>query len=87
MADPFDKHAKGLDSPCDDGVAVTPSDVTNLTTYGRCLYVGSAGNVALVTPLGTVLTFVGVPAGTVLPWRVKRVNSTNTTAGSLVAGW
>lgn len=87
MGDNFSSAQPGLESPADDGLAVTPSDSVDLATDGRALYVGGTGDVALVTPKGTVLTFVGVPAGTILPVRVRRVNSTNTDATSMIALW
>lgn len=67
-------------------VAVTASDATSYT-FGcaRALYVGGAGNVVVVNPDNTTCTFTGVPAGTILPVYHKRVNSTNTTATSMVA--
>jgi hypothetical protein len=51
------------------------------------LYIGGAGNIT-VTPwsnaaAGTV-TFTGVPAGTVLPLRVKRYASAGLTATAIV---
>ena len=64
--------------------AVTPSDTTKLSAVTRALYVGGAGNVAVLMADGSTATFVGVPAGSVLPIRVQRVNSTNTTATSMV---
>ena len=65
--------------------AVTPSDSTDLTTLARAIYVGGAGNVAAVQHDGTAVTFTGVPAGTVLPIAVRRINATNTTATAIVA--
>jgi hypothetical protein len=64
--------------------AVTPSDSTVLSC--RSLYVGGAGSVA-VMGLGdsVATTFVGVPAGTILPVAVKRVMATGTTATNIVA--
>ena len=71
--------------------AVTKSDSTVLNA--RALYVGGAGNVAVI-PLqdatsvggaGTAVVFVGVPAGAVLPVSVEKVMSTDTTATSIVA--
>lgn len=64
--------------------AVTPHDSTDFTTWTRALYVGGAGNVAAVTFDGTAVTFVAVPAGSILPLQCRRVNSTNTTATSIV---
>ena len=72
--------------------AVTASDTADVARvdgdWPRALWVGVAGNVAVVAPNGTTRTFEGVPAGTMLPVRFKRVNSTNTTnqtATSMVA--
>jgi hypothetical protein len=64
--------------------AVTPSDTVNFG-QARALYVGGAGNVAVVDLDGTAVTYVGVPAGTFLPVQCKRVNATSTTATSIVA--
>lgn len=84
MADVYDKYMRTLDMPAEDAVAITPHDSTDLANVTRGVWVGGAGNVAAVMKLGTVVTFVGVPAGTLLPIRVSRINATNTTATSLV---
>lgn len=65
--------------------AVTPSD--SAETFGSALYVGGAGNVALVTEYGDAVTFSGIQAGTTLVLRFKQVKSTNTTATNLVRLW
>ncbi len=82
------KFAKSPDAPATGGAAVTKSDTVNVTGGPfRALYVGSTGDVVVVM-LGTqVLTFVGVPTGAVLPVSGIRVNSTGTTASSIVALW
>ena len=66
-------------------VAVTPSDSTDLDTLTRAIYVGGAGNVVAVGHDGVAVTFTGVQAGTVLPVACRRINSTSTTATSIVA--
>jgi hypothetical protein len=55
--------------------------------YGCYLYVGGTGSVSVQTIGGDSASFVGVPAGTILPVQVLRVNSTGTTATSIVALW
>lgn len=66
--------------------SITPHDSTDYVQgYARAIYVGVAGNIVVVDQDGNTATFVGVPVGTVLPVWHKRVNSTNTTASSLVA--
>ena len=77
----------GEASPAKFAVAVTPSDVTNLGSPARSLYIGTTGNIAVVMAGNdAVVTFSNVPVG-ILPVQVKRVNSTNTTASNIVAMW
>lgn len=60
------------------GTDTFPSAVT--------IYVGVTGNVTIL-PLhgGASVTFVGVPAGVVVPCRAAGIDWTTTTAASLVA--
>ena len=69
--------------------AVTKDDAANFDVNlnnGLCdaLYVGGAGIVVAVFQDGSTANFTCV-AGQVLPVRLKRVNSTNTTATLMVA--
>jgi hypothetical protein len=73
--------------PATGGAAVTKSDTTRLVGV-RALYVGGTGDIAVVfaaDDTNTAVTFVGVPAGTILPVAVQKVMSTNTNATSIVA--
>ncbi len=65
-------------------VAITPTDATAIGPF-ECLYVGGAGDVALV-PLGqsTPVVFKAVPAGTFIPVECQGVNLTSTTATNIV---
>lgn len=67
-------------------VAVTPHNSTNFAD-GVCrgLYIGVGGNIVVVPPQGSAVTFIGVVAGTILPVQAIRVNATSTTATSIVA--
>ncbi len=91
-ADRFDgcyldgQRAGDVDWPAIRAAAVTPNDSTDLTFVTRALYVGAAGTVVVdMAESGTSISFVGVPAGTFLPIRAKRVRATGTTATSIVA--
>jgi hypothetical protein len=64
--------------------AITPHDTTNLPGGCRAVYVGGAGNIAMVDCEDTAVTFTGVLAGQILPCSPKRVNATLTTATLLV---
>lgn len=67
------------------GRAVTPNDSTVLSVTSA-VWVGGAGNLAVVfEDGGSAVTLTGVPAGTLLPIRVTKVMSTNTTATSITA--
>jgi hypothetical protein len=65
--------------------AVTPSDTTEI--YASALYIGGAGNVAVVTEGGDTVVFSGVQAGSMLVLRIKQVRSTSTTATNIVRLW
>ena len=71
--------------PANQAEAVTTSDTVNLSGTARALYIGVGGNVTVLMPDGTTVLFTGVQSGTILPVRVRRVNSTATTATSIVA--
>lgn len=80
------QRAGDVDWPAIRAAAVAPSDGADLAFVTRSLYVGVAGNVTLdMAESGSTITFTGVPAGTFMPLRVKRVRSTGTTASSIVA--
>lgn len=67
-------------------VAITPSDSTDINGGQLCrgIYVGTAGNIACVVG-GATVVFKNAAAGSIIPIRVARVNSTSTTATDLVA--
>lgn len=70
--------------PAERGFTVTASDTVNFAYIVRGIYVGGAGDVVVVWDNDSTSTFSSVPAGTILPVKVKRVNSTNTTATNMV---
>lgn len=76
-------------SPAGYAYAVTPSDSADIAQC-RALWVGGAGNLAIRSfdpnsqNSGSV-TFVSVPAGTLLPVKTTRVFATGTTATNIVA--
>jgi hypothetical protein len=72
--------------PAIDAASVTPSDSVDLTGGAtRGLYVGTGGNINVITVGGTTLVFSNVPDGTTLPISVTRVKNTSTTATNIVA--
>lgn len=69
--------------------AITKSDTVDITkwydSWPRGIYVGTGGDVAIVTPDGVAVTHKNVASGSYLPIEHRRVNSTNTTASDMVA--
>ena len=80
---------------------ITKSDTVNIlpiynfngtTSNGNwrptdAIYVGGAGDVNVVLPNGQTQLFSGAVAGSILPVKAIRVNSTSTTATLLQALW
>tara|TARA_R110002020_G_scaffold376130_3_gene587304 strand:+ start:26400 stop:26678 length:279 start_codon:yes stop_codon:yes gene_type:complete len=77
----------GLNTPADNAAAIVPHASTDMTNWCRGIYVGVAGNIAVVTVNDQVVNFLGATAGSVIPICAKRVNAVNTTATDLVAIW
>lgn len=84
IADRFASQGPGPDGPAVRCFAVTPDDEDDLAELVRGLYVGGGGAVAIVDPEGATTVFAGVPSGTVLPVRARRVHATGTTATLIV---
>src|SRR3954451_4998947 len=86
------KDAYGSFSPLcrafgNNAPAVAPSDTTDFTAYPKGVVVTVAGNL-VVLPLKAaddgahLITFTAAPAGFVVPFRVRRVMATGTTASA-----
>lgn len=71
--------------PSQEPFAVTPSNSTDFGTESRYLFVGTGGNVVLVTRGGVAVTYKNVPNGGYVWAACIRVNSTSTTATDIVA--
>jgi len=72
-----------------NAAAVMPNDDSDLDNIG-VLYVGGAGDVSVLLDGqadNAPVTFVGVPAGSWLPVRVRRVRNTDTTATDILLVW
>lgn len=74
-------------------LTIVPSDTVNIpdvsggTNNGCVLYVGTAGNLRVLTVGGDDVTFIGINTGAFIPVQVLRVFATGTTAGNIVALW
>lgn len=78
-------YDSNLTQPGIDLFAVTPADAAFANgVVCRSLYIGGAGNVAILTAKGNTVTLTGVPAGTFIPVIAQGVYSTGTTATNIV---
>lgn len=69
--------------PASKLAAITPADA-DLANWTRAIYVGGAGDLAVLTVDDTTITFVAVPAGSWLPVVAKQIKAA-TTATSIVS--
>ena len=76
--------------------SVTPSntvDIPNISAEngrgnnGCVLYIGTGGDLKVLTAGGDVIVFAGVVSGTFFPVQVLRVFATGTTASGVIALW
>ena len=73
--------------PATGGVSISPSDsvVFEAEAIPKALYIGGAGNLRVMFADDSVaVTITNVAAGSVYPFKVKRVYSTSTTATGIV---
>ncbi len=71
------------------GVVVTPSDSSDITgataNTPATLFVGTGGNINVITLGGSTLLLKNIADGSFLPIQVTRVKATTTTATDIVA--
>ena len=78
---------KTATSPAVSQVAITKSDTTVYDPPLKALWVGGAGDVAVIAADDSAaVTISGVNGGQIIPVSISRVMSTNTTA-TLMVGW
>jgi hypothetical protein len=86
--DTFANFQGGLQTPVRSSFVIAPNDTTELPFVTRAVYIGSAGNLtARLADDTAAVTFNGLPAGSMLPIRVRQVYATGTTAGMVLVGF
>lgn len=84
MSDRFPSRDNVI-APASRSIDITPNDGVTLPEPTRGLYVGGGGALrVLMADDTTERTFLGVQAGSWLPFRVARVFATGTTATGIV---
>jgi len=84
--DSFQYYYTNPEDPAGRAFAIAANESANTAHTTRAVYVGEAGN--LVVELadmisGNTVTFTAVPAGTILPIRVRKMR-TSSTANSVI---
>ncbi|RWD14176.1 MAG: hypothetical protein EOS74_19535 [Mesorhizobium sp.] len=83
MEDPYSDNVPGPASLGRSGRLVVPSDTNDLTVVAKAVVVGDAGDVSVIPALNAdddVMSFIDAPVGFVVPFQVRRVMATGTTA-------
>ena len=84
MTDRFKTRGASIDGPATDGFTITPHDITELNEVPRAIYIGSTGDVTLLTLEGTELLFKNCASGSILPIRATIIKSTGTSATNML---
>lgn len=71
-------------APAEDCFAITPHDTNALAEVVRAIWVGTGGDLEIVTPAGNTVVFLNVPSGSLIPARAIIVKDDNTDADDLV---
>lgn len=70
---------------------IVPSDTVDMPIIQgervKALYVGGTGNLVLVNGDEETALMSAIPAGTIVPFSPKRINSTSTTATLILGCW
>ena len=87
MADRFGPLGDTVSSPATRATSIVPNDATDLTDMPKGIYVGTGGDIAMIglnAPAGaTGVVWKNVPAGSLIPFRARRVLATGTTAANI----
>lgn len=83
--DPFERTANSPMAPAENCFAIAPSDVEELERATKAIYVGQAGDVAVVCVRDSAaVIFRNVPSGTILDLRARAIRAAGTTASDIV---
>lgn len=74
-----------LDLASGDVLTVTKADSGSDFLVSRALYVGTGGDIQVLTEKGQTVLFKNVPDGALLPVRCTRVFATNSTVSDVLA--
>ena len=68
-----------------EAVLITPDDNADLARITRGIYIGGAGDLAVIMFDGGEVTFTALVVGVVHPLQIRRVKATSTTATLIIA--
>lgn len=88
LSDDLMKASPDPTKPSGQAFAITPNDSADLAQPVRSIWVGTAGDLAVIAAHDTAaVTLKNIPSGTKIDgYYIRRVNATATTATDLV-GW
>jgi hypothetical protein len=89
MADKYSGYSSGVSDPARRAVPVTPFDNADLADVPTSIYVGTAGDITMIgvdaSSGASGVLWKNVPAGTILPFRPRRILATGTSAANILA--
>lgn len=84
--DRFSNNGVGLTTPIHNAFTITPHDSNELSYVTRSVYVGGGGDIVAVMASGAEVTLRNVVTGSFLPYRIKQIKATGTTATDIIGG-
>lgn len=87
IKDPFANFSSARSDPPPAHIAVTPNDSAELEFMTSALFIGGAGNVAVLTKDGDSVTYVVSNAGTYIFGQFKQVLTATTATNIIAVGW
>jgi hypothetical protein len=89
MTDRFGGFSDSITSPGTRAGAIAPADAVDLAETPKAIYVGTGGDIAMIgmsaAPTATGIVWKNVPAGSLIPFRPRRILATGTTAANMIA--
>ena len=85
--DPFESYTDSLIAPAKHAFAITPDDNADLPMATKAIYVGTGGDLVIrLVDSAQDVTLVAVPAGSILPLRVKAMRTISTASNIVGLG-
>ncbi len=83
--DPFRNQADSPMAPAEFCFEITPSDTAELMCATKALYIGEGGDLVVTSVRAdNPVVFTGVPSGSIIDVRARKISASGTTATNII---